>query len=319
MSFFLEYFKKFQLAKYQLSLRAQENLILPIYKGGTLRGGFGYTFRRLCCINKKRESCKECPLKERCPYGYVFATQPPEGSKVLRTLSDIPRPFVIEPPLDTKSVYSQGATLEFNLILIGKAIDYLPYFILTFKELGTIGIGKDRGKYELSEVCDLCHKKIYDSKDDTIRNSNSRIPLNELSVSHLLQRSSLAFSFITPTRIKFQQDLVVTPEFHVILRALLHRLSSLSYFHCGSQLDIDYKSLICQAEKVKIKESSLNWTDWERYSSRQKTRMKLGGFVGKITYTGRFEYFLPLLLAGQYTHIGKNCTFGLGKYEIIGG
>lgn len=94
-------------------------------------------------------------------------------------------------------------------------------------------------------------------------------------------------------------------------------MSSLAYFHCGEELNIDYKLLISQAEKIKIKDNNLAWIDWERYSSRQDVRMKLGGFVGTVSYEGDFRDFLPLLVIGQYTHIGKNCTFGLGKYEII--
>jgi hypothetical protein len=40
-------------------------------------------------------------------------------------------------------------------ILIGKAVDYLPYFILTFSELGKKGIGMGRGKFVLEKVEDL--------------------------------------------------------------------------------------------------------------------------------------------------------------------
>lgn len=38
------------------------------------------------------------------------------------------------------------------MILIGRAIDYLPYFIYTFEELGKMGLGKGRGEFNLEEV-----------------------------------------------------------------------------------------------------------------------------------------------------------------------
>jgi len=44
---------------------------------------------------------------------------------------------------------------------------------------------------------------------------------------------------------------------------------------------------------------ALYWHDWERYSNRQETRMKLGGFMGEITYEGEFE---PIKL-GEYMHV----------------
>lgn len=298
-------------------MRANEELNLPLYKGSTLRGGFGYIFKRTCCVNKRVSSCSECLLKEKCAYAYIFETSPPKDSKYLKSLKEIPRPFVIEPSLEAKYSYKKDEILEFNLILIGKAIDYLPYFVFTFRELGKIGIGKGRGKFELYRIYNSQKEKIYDSTDNILKNKDLRINFKKVINSFSLTSDYLSLNFLTPTRIKLKGDLVVMPEFHIILRSLLHRLSALVYFHCGNELKIDYKSLIFEAERVKIKGSNLRWVDRERYSSRQNTRMRLGGFVGNITYEGDFKEFLPLLLLGEYTHIGKNCTFGLGKYEIV--
>ena len=66
-------------------------------------------------------------------------------------------------------------------------------------------------------------------------------------------------------------------------------------------------------------EQELRWYDWERYSNRQEVRMRLGGFIGRVTYRGDLGEFLPYLLLGMYTHVGKGATFGLGGYRIDGG
>jgi hypothetical protein len=47
--------------------------------------------------------------------------------------------------LDKKTEYKLNEFLNFKLILYGKAIDYLPYFIYNFSELERIGIGKIEG------------------------------------------------------------------------------------------------------------------------------------------------------------------------------
>ena len=96
----------------------------------------------------------------------------------------------------------------------------------------------------------------------------------------------------------------------------LRRLSSLLYFHCGQSLSLDFRGLIQRAEAVETTQDETRWYDWERYSSRQDTRMMLGGFIGTATYAGPLAEFLPSLWIGQYTHVGNGTTFGLGHYEI---
>ncbi|NQS90000.1 CRISPR system precrRNA processing endoribonuclease RAMP protein Cas6, partial [Patescibacteria group bacterium] len=93
-----------------------------------------------------------------------------------------------------------------------------------------------------------------------------------------------------------------------------------SYFHCGKEFKVDFKDLIEKAKKVKRKDSSLSWYDWQRYSTRQNTRMTLGGFIGKVTFSFNEvdpDQFLPFILLGSYIHVGKGTSFGLGKYEIV--
>ena len=123
---------------------------MPPYAGSTLRGGFGHAFRKLVCTQGPID-CRDCTLKAVCPYPYIFETAPFEGAQQLRTYGDVPRPFVID-PLDTRGEYRPGESFAFRLTLIGRAIDYLPYFILSFRELGEIGIGKGRGRFQLTQV-----------------------------------------------------------------------------------------------------------------------------------------------------------------------
>ncbi|PIW88055.1 MAG: hypothetical protein COZ94_01765, partial [Nitrospirae bacterium CG_4_8_14_3_um_filter_41_47] len=67
---------------------------------------------------------------------------------------------------------------------------------------------------------------------------------------------------------------------------------------------------------IKVKEKNLKWYEWERYSGRQETRLKMGGFVGEITFEGDIEPFMPFIKAGEVLHVGKGTGFGLGKYCI---
>ena len=233
----------------------------------------------------------------------------------------LPHPFIIEPENDKKTIYEQGDNFSFDLILIGRAIEYLPYFIYSFKILGNLGIGKGRGKYFLKEVFSMDNnsnpKLIYDGEHQVLTNKYYVLTGEDLLNDYELNNETISLNFITPTRIKYDRKLIDNLEFHVLIRNLLRRLSLIIYRHCDYELNIDYKNLIEESKNVEIFDSNLRWYDLERYSNRQNTRMKMGGFIGKITYKGDLTPYIPLIEIGEHIHVGKGVSFGLGKYEII--
>jgi CRISPR-associated endoribonuclease Cas6 len=349
MNDFLSHFK---FAQFQFVLKVEDCIYLPPYKGATFRGAFGHAFKKVVCVSKDK-TCSSCILKGKCVYSYVFETPPPSDTSKMRKYPFAPHPFVITPPLEEKRTYKQNDMLRFELTLVGKSIDFLPYFIYTFDELGRMGIGKGKGKYQLEEVRAIQAGErskdkgereekegkrskvkgersrddeatlIYSGKDKTLKNSFNVLRACELSpiTFHLppspnLSPLTLNLIFMTPTRLKYDGNLSPRPEFHILFRNLLRRISLLSYFHCGEELDLDFKGLIERSREVKVQKENLSWFDWERYSNRQEIKMKMGGFTGSITFEGDIEQFLPFLTLGEYIHVGKGTSFGLGKYEI---
>jgi CRISPR-associated endoribonuclease Cas6 len=127
---------------------------------------------------------------------------------------------------------------------------------------------------------------------------------------------AVTLRFLTPARIRLQDDLVLDLDFPIFFKSLLRRVDALSYFHCGHSIDGDFKDLIQKSGTIRTENRELTWYDWERYSNRQETRMKLGGFVGEITFSGDLAPFMPFIQIGEYIHVGKGTSFGLGKYEI---
>jgi len=312
--------KSFRLSQYRIILKAKEPIFMPQYSGSTLRGGFGHAFKKIVCTKGLIE-CKNCMLNSVCPYPYVFETSPTDTTTQLRSYSDVPRPFIID-PLETHGNYRPNETIEFRFTLIGRGIDYLPYFLVSFSELGEIGIGKGRGRFQLSEViADSGSDKdgrVYSHDTAMVNNLNTALSFSDINQeSDKWSKDQIALHFQTPTRILNEGQLSDELPFHVFIQRLIGRISALSYFHCGESLEMDFKEFISKAMQVETIESNLYWHDWTRYSNRQDRQMKLGGLLGKITYKGDLEPFLPFIALGQYTHIGKNVTFGLGKYCII--
>jgi len=306
--------------RFLFTLTVREPMVLPPYKGSTFRGGFGNVFRRIACSRRRRD-CDGCLLTAACPYWLLFEPGPPAGTEMLKRFQEIPRPFVIEPEETEKTEFQPGEMLTLHLILIGKALDYLPYFILVFKELGEIGIGKRRAGYRLDRVTSIPQQEkeeaitVYDGekvypyyhivRPDNIRNTLPAETSNTLKID-----------FKTMTRLKAGGAFVERLDFSILVRTLFRRLSLLQYFYCGERMSIDFGAAIERAQNVSLRTDNTSWVDWERYSSRQNTRMKLGGLVGRAEYEGPWHEFAELLRWGEMTHVGKGATFGLGRYEL---
>ncbi len=307
----------FQFSRFIFEMKAVETIEFPAYKGSTLRGAFGHSFKKVVCALKTRQ-CGDCLLKQQCIYSYVFETPVPDNAAMMRKYPSAPHPFIILPPLEEKRYYRLDEKFEFILTLIGKSSDYLPYFIYAFAELGQKGIGRGGGRFSLFKVKEMdSMQEVYNSKDRTMKGSLKKESWKDVvNKTTLRNNGEITCRFLTPTRMKFNEDLVLDLEFHIMFRNLLRRISTLSYFHCSTEIEFNAPEMIEKAKKIEVTERNLVWNDWQRYSNRQQTKMNLGGFTGQITFKGDLEPFLPYIILGQYIHVGKGTSFGLGKYEI---
>lgn len=314
----------FSWASFQFIMKAKELSFLPRYKGSTLRGGFGHTFRKVCCTMQKQD-CNTCLLNKSCPYAYIFETPKVDNAVPEHEAEKLPHPFVIEPPGTEQGEFQPGDELSIGLVLFGKAASLLPYFVFTIDQMGRLGLGKGRGKFELTAgfatetVTGAAKVKIFDGATQMLISDFKEWQFSDLlQVTEQYDKQNINIELITPTRILYKNGLVSEIQFGLFIRSLLRRISLLARIHCDARWDLPYQDIIAAAEqKVRLVKHRTSWYDWERYSNRQKTRMNMGGVVGSLTYEGELAPFLPLLLLGQYTHIGKNTTFGLGKYVLL--
>jgi len=312
----------FQLGVYRLTLEARERLTLPTYKGGVLRGGFGYAFKQGVCVQPDRPHCTGCPLTASCVYAAVFEPAPPTDSAVLRKNAAIPTPFIIEPPPEARHNYAVGELLDFHLVLVGQALGYLPHFLVAFRRLGEFGLGERRGRFRLQQVVAIhpwqdISETIY---ADEVLQSLPQLYVTEAEIAtqaQALPEAQLSIHFLTPTRLQNAGQLVREgPPFAVLVKALLGRISSLAYFHCGARWETDFRAWIDRAETVQIEEAATGWDDWGRFSSRQQQHINMGGLIGHNRYQGQLAPYRALLTLGTLLHVGKGTVFGNGKFTV---
>jgi len=104
-----------------------------------------------------------------------------------------------------------------------------------------------------------------------------------------------------------------------LLIHLTRRVQLVLQFHAGiTGLDAAASQAITAAATLQD-DKALRWLDWTRYSSRQQQEMTLGGVVGTWRLHGTPEAIAtvaPWLWLGQWLHVGKNATMGLGGYTF---
>lgn len=306
--------------KYLFTVTFQSEALLPPYKGSTFRGVFGHALKRVTCA-LKHQDCRECILREKCVYPFVFETGlSVKDESADKRIAAPPHPYVIDVADCERTRFKQGDGLAFTLKLFGRANDFLPYFVYAFDHIGSLGIGRSqggqKGTFRLDSVMSG-GRRIYSAQDQKLLDAQPAVdlPLRQVTREDLAQRL-VGITFVTPLRLKYRNSFECDLAFHVLIRAMLRRVSSLNKYHGSGEPDLDYRGLVERAHDVAVKKSGLRWFDWRRYSNRQETDMLMGGLVGEILYEGDIGEYLPLIRFCEEVNVGKQTSFGLGKLVV---
>ncbi|MBW1740087.1 MAG: CRISPR system precrRNA processing endoribonuclease RAMP protein Cas6 [Deltaproteobacteria bacterium] len=321
--------KNFYLADLKFHLQFKRPVdISPFSAGPMLRGAFGTALRRIVCHDPEAK-CAQCAVSDKCAYQKIFAPVVSADAERLSKNRDLPRGFVIKPPLDG-SRYDASNPFCFRMILVGDLVHWIPYIIVPFRELGDVGIGRARTPFTLDKIRSLGNSRgqgqtLYSASDQMVR-PQAMVHLHFsdfLRKAQKLDQDRLTVRFLTPTILRYSPDgtkgssrPMRVPEFHVFVKRLRDRVNRLSTAYCAEAMDIDYRAFGERAERVVTESVRGRWVDRKRRTRAGKTQ-DLGGFVGEITFSGPIGEFLPLILVGEYLHVGKNAVFGNGWYEVL--
>lgn len=284
----------------RMSLRfvAQDTVQLPGYAGSAWRGAFGHALREVACSTKAR-ACTGCTLLAGCPYPYVFETPKTSSAEVMRRYATVPHPFVLRLPEAGESTLAAGANYVLEMVLIGRAETHAALIADAFGRAGQQGIGANRGRLRLTEV------------------TSQPVPL--ASEPSIEAASLLTVELTTPLRM-LRNGKLVSPDAFLPgdwLFALAKRISLLGAMHSEATASVDFPMLKAALADLSMTGSQLRWHDWTRFSSRQSRAIEMNGVVGKFSLTmADIEPFLPLLRWGQWGHVGKGTSMGMGGFRI---
>jgi CRISPR-associated endoribonuclease Cas6 len=302
----------FQVARYRLEAVVEQPLHLPEYAGSALRGIFGHALRRAACVTGLPD-CSRCALHRSCGYPAVF--EPPAPlDYTRRILSDVPVPFVVEPPPWGEQAHPSGALLSFSTVLIGPALQQLPLVLLAWRHALQRGLGPQEGTARLERVfVEGESEPVLDGARGRLRPHGQLLALPGPETAP----GQVRLVFHTPLRL-LREGRLIAPERLApsdLLMSLLRRTAHLVELQLGGTLGVDFAALKAHAGSI-TGEPALALRDWTRHSARQQRHMNLAGVVGHWTLHGDLAPFWPLLVLGQWLHAGKGASFGLGRYRI---
>ncbi|MCX7628206.1 MAG: CRISPR system precrRNA processing endoribonuclease RAMP protein Cas6 [Methylophilaceae bacterium] len=306
---------RFPLVRYRFEFEVTAPLRLPDYAGSALRGAFGHALRQLACATRS-PTCDGCALRPTCPYPAIFSPTPRKSS--LGALATPPVPYVIEPPEWGARNYAPGEKLEFGFTLIGQGIEHLPLCIMAWRRAFARGVGAGHGCAELRRVNALDSSgtaRTIHQPGEAIAPHPRHLQLDTVPAP---QRITLRFD--TPLRL--QENGHALPPARLaprpLLTALLRRVSLISEYHGEGPLwqPADFTRLGALAGNIQGR-NEFAWRDWSRHSSRQQRSMTLGGCVGDWQLQGDLAPFWDVLRLGQFLHVGKEASFGLGRYRLF--
>ncbi len=306
-------------------------LELDDHSGAALRGNLFEAIWRRFCTNKVAQTCADCPLHTMCPVSALVAPlreERPRGR-------DIPRPYIILPPLGNARRYERGETFAFGLTLFGTIIQLLPYIVLSLNALEECGLGRklpenkgQRGTFQIQSI-ESYHpitgerQSLYQAGKAIAQAPTLAVtPQDVTKKAAALAPEQVTLDFLTPTRLVDRDQLVRHAAFRPLILRLLERLSALeaAYGEPGdeeaSQHGLYAHDLVRLAADVACKKDETTWEEVQSYSNRQHRLTPISGFLGKATFIGNLQPFADLLVWGELTHVGKNAVKGNGWYKI---
>jgi len=327
-------FGDLSFARLRVSFRVLRDCRLPPFAGSALRGAWGHALRRVR-HHPRRRRCQICSLWFHCQNSRVdrYLFESPVDHPFFPALCDsftyklarFPPPFVLEPP--PGGHYRAGDIMESTWVLVGKAIACARFAVCSWMHMENGRLGQVPGAVRLEKVVSVDPLDGKGSGEVLFPESSDGLaPCLQLASWPLIQRQAAAWTggselrrvrlqFTTPVRLKDENRLGSVPDFSVLMRSILRRMTLLSV-HSPLSDAVDHKRLLEASRAVITAASNLHWQDWERYSCRQRQSMSLGGYVGDIVFQGPLAGFVPYLLLGSQLHMGKQASFGLGHYRM---
>jgi hypothetical protein len=336
------------LARYEFRLRAESETVLHSLLGSALRGAFGHSWKTIVCAAPPGERA-ECFLREVClrpvECGYSFfkaqaggSAEPQAGTARRPKPGEMPRPYIFEPPTPplTREISSgatlkmrvpRGGVLPFRLTLLGEeGQGELANVVAAVALMSKRGLGVTRAPFALERVTALDEDERHMTVFEPRSGGFVRCPTMARELDALVGRrlsglrvvDTLTVQFLTPTRLRADGRVRRHLSFADLIGYVSRRLRLLASFYGSRPLSFDHEAMLACADGVTCVDVNLWHHRADRYSESRREKLEHGGLLGEMTFRGsQVQSYLPLLVAGEFLHVGSSTSFGMGCYRVV--
>lgn len=303
---FLEEWLQVKYVKLHFRLKILEDTVLPVQKTSALRGGMGEMLLRINCIRDR--NCEACEYEPECIVRRIMYSKMRIQPAFMSSGDSVGYVINCE---NYEENFHAGDTLDFDLILFGRMAVYFGQILQAFQYLGYLGLGKNQSRFQIVEVTNSKRKRIMDGNDIYM----SRLDMLTIGdyVAHRKKDAERTEKLVFHTPLALKEQGVYLKEFEIssIIRAAERRLYMLNCYEGINTARIDFTEQM----PIQIKQRSKNFSV-RRYSNHHDQKIRLEGICGDVTIENVEEQVQELLLAGELIHIGKNTSFGFGRYSV---
>lgn len=304
---------KLRLGHYRFSFRALTPIHFSHYLGSTLRGVFGHALMRMDGLTQTELTNKGAAYYSS-HYAAVF--EPPfQLAQVAKGVVGHTVPYVIKAPIHLEQRLQPEDIFSFEMILLPAALPHLAAVLLAWRRALLQGLGKRTAlaKAELVLVEQVLEDggcvELYSEANPSLRAHNTEIQLPVFT-----QDQRLHLCFQTPLRLQHKGKVLAPNQLTgpLLVQHILRRFCLCFPQHIPQNLPYLFE-LAQTIQSTK----NLHTQDWKRYSNRQQHKLHLTGVVGDWFLHKVPKELLAYIWLGQYLHVGKNTSFGLGGYKLL--
>lgn len=295
--------------KLHFTLRMVEDTVMPKYKASAIRGGLGEMLLRANCIRDRQ--CEKCDFETEC---IVRRTMYSKMEIQPRFMSSGDSVGYVTECEDYREEFRAGDEWNFNLILFGKNIVYFSQYMSALYALGMNGLGKEHSRFEIVSVTNTKGRELLRGNDISMSEYNVTTISDYISFRKKQMKKepySGEIKFKTPLTLKYRGEILREFAIEPVFEAARRRVYMLDCFegieNNSMQEEVDYPSVLAEEHRgVSVR----------RYSTHSDSAMNLQGIEGIMRVESLSDKLLDVLLAGELVHIGKNTSFGFGRYRI---